>query len=202
MGEPAALRLGAVVLAGGRSRRMGEPKALADRGGVPLAAFVAGVVAAVCDPVVICHAAGQRLPDLPAGVEPVADSVPDRGPLQAIADGIRAVGERADAVFVAATDLPLLTSATVASLAELLRAGDRAVVPLRAGRTQPLAAVYRVSMLVECEQLLAAGDLRATALAATAGVRLVDAAALPNPRALTNVNTPAALRAALGGPRT
>ena len=181
---------------------MGEPKALADRGGVPLAAFVAGVVAAVCDPVVICHAAGQRLPDLPAGVEPVADSVPDRGPLQAIADGIRAVGERADAVFVAATDLPLLTSATVASLAELLRAGDRAVVPLRAARTQPLAAVYRVSMLVECEQLLAAGDLRATALAATAGVRLVDAAALPNPRALTNVNTPAALRAALGGPRT
>ncbi|MGH3073536.1 MAG: NTP transferase domain-containing protein, partial [Gaiellales bacterium] len=62
-------RLGAIVLAGGGSTRMGEPKALLDWEGSPLVVHVARVVAAAAAPVVVVGAPGQELPALPDGVE-------------------------------------------------------------------------------------------------------------------------------------
>lgn len=193
----ADLKLAAVVLAGGRSRRMGSSKALADRAGTPLLRYVCGVVAEVCRPVVVCHASGQELPELPTDVELVADTMAGEGPLAAIAGGLRAVGDRADAAFVAATDLPLLTVESVCWLAARLAAEDSAVVAVEDGRLQPLAGVYRVSLAGVAAGLVAAGERRAKALAGVPGVRLVDAADLPDPASLTNVNTPAELAAAL-----
>jgi len=187
------------VLAGGRSRRMGASKALADRAGVPLVVHVARALREVCDPVVVVHAPGQPLPELPPGVEPVADSAADRGPLQAIADGLAALDGRCQAVFVAATDLPLLTAATVAELAALLGEQDEAVVPVRDGRRQSLAAVYRIGLARRAAELVAAGERRAGALLDGVAVREVAAETLADPRSLTNVNTPEELAAALRG---
>jgi molybdopterin-guanine dinucleotide biosynthesis protein A len=57
----------AIVLAGGRSRRMGRPKALLDWHGSTLVHRAAGLVAREVDgPVVVVRAAGQPLPALPA----------------------------------------------------------------------------------------------------------------------------------------
>jgi molybdopterin-guanine dinucleotide biosynthesis protein A len=56
---------GAVILAGGRSSRMGSDKAWLPWRGKPLLAHVVDVVASVCNhPVVVVAAAGQRLPPL------------------------------------------------------------------------------------------------------------------------------------------
>lgn len=190
--------LGGLVLAGGRSRRMGEPKALADRAGVPLLAYVVGVLLeAGCDPVVVTHAPGQALPALPAGVELVSDSAPGQGPLRGLADGLAALDGRSQAVFVAATDLPLLTAVTVRELAALLGPQDEAVVPVFDGRRQTLAAVYRSGLAARAAKLLAAGERRAGALLDGQAVREVAIDGLSNPHSLTSVNTPDELAAAL-----
>ena len=109
-------RLGAIVLAGGRSSRMGAPKALLDWHGGTLVRRVTGILQRIADPVVVVHADGQELPPL-VGVERVVDRAPDRGPLEGIAAGLRAVAGRCPAVFVSGTDLPFLHPDLVLALA-------------------------------------------------------------------------------------
>src|SRR5687768_14902369 len=83
--EPRAerLRTGGIVLAGGRSTRMGRPKAALEWHGSTLLHRVAGIVGRVVDgPVVVVRAAGQELPGLPPGARTVEDAREGRGPLQ------------------------------------------------------------------------------------------------------------------------
>ena len=108
-------RVAGILLAGGRSTRMGRPKAELAWGGRTLVEHVAATLAQAVDgPVVVVRAPGQRLPDLPAGVEVAEDAVEGRGPLEGIAAGLRAIESRADAAFVTSTDVPFLRAAFVA----------------------------------------------------------------------------------------
>jgi molybdenum cofactor guanylyltransferase len=178
----------AIVLAGGESSRMGTPKALLDWHGTPLVVRIAGVLAGACDPVVVVAAPGAALP-VPAGVELVTDAAPERGPLEGVAAGMAALAGRAQAVFLAATDLPLLHPAFVAALLAALEGHD-AVVPVADGRDQPLAAAYTAALLETAPALLAAGRARATDLLAGGRVRRLEASALPHPESLRGMNTP------------
>lgn len=140
-------RAAGIVLAGGRSSRMGTSKAALDWFGVPLLARVAGLVGRAVDgPVVVVRAPGQGLPPLPARVEVVDDPVEGRGPLQGIAVGLDAVAGRAETAFVTATDLPLLHPAYVRRVLALLDEDTDVVVPQVHGFPQPLAAAYRVAL--------------------------------------------------------
>ena len=62
------MRLGAVVLCGGESRRMGRAKAWLPFGSEVLLQRVVRLVGAVARPIVVVAAPGQQLPELPAGV--------------------------------------------------------------------------------------------------------------------------------------
>jgi molybdopterin-guanine dinucleotide biosynthesis protein A len=177
---------------------MGTPKALLDWHGSTLVERVAGLLARVAGPVVIVAARGQQLPDLP-GTEKAVDANPGRGPLEGIAAGLRALRGRCDRAFVAATDLPLMHPAFASALLEALGEAE-AAAPESGGRVHPLAAAYRVSRLDMAEHLLASGELRASALARGSGARAVDAAELPHPESLRNVNTPDDYRTLLGLP--
>ena len=71
-----------VVLAGGRSSRMGSPKAALDWHGSTLLRRTVSVVArAVTGPVLVVRAPGQQLPDLPPEVEVAADPREGLGPV-------------------------------------------------------------------------------------------------------------------------
>ena len=77
-----------VVLAGGRSSRMGSPKAALEWHGSTLLRRTAGILARVTDgPVVIVRAPGQDLPDLPKGTLITDDPREGKGPVQGIAAG-------------------------------------------------------------------------------------------------------------------
>ena len=178
----------AVVLAGGGSRRMGSDKALLDWHGQPLLGRVCGVLRRICDPLVVVHAAGQQLPPL-ADAELVRDPHPDRGPLEGIAAGLAAVDGRREAAFVCATDLPQLHPQFVLALVDLLDDDVDAVMPVADGRDQPLAAVYRPGLWARAQALLDAGERRAWVLADGARLRRVEAAGLPQPSSLRNLNT-------------
>jgi molybdopterin-guanine dinucleotide biosynthesis protein A len=178
----------AIVLAGGTSRRMGRPKALLDWHGTPLVHHVAGILAGVCDPVVVVAAPEEELP-LPAGVERAQDAVAGGGPLEGVAAGMAAVGGRAGAVFLAATDLPLLHPDVVRRLLAALPGYD-AAVPVVAGHDQTLAAAYHARTLLRARKLLAGGRPRIAALLDGARVARIPADRLPHPEAVRNANTP------------
>ena len=192
-------RLGAIVLAGGRSSRMGASKALLDWHGGTLVRRVTAILQRVADPVVVVHAEGQELPHLP-GVERAVDRSPDRGPLEGIAAGLRAVADRCPAVFVSGTDLPFLHPELVLALAAARGEHDVAV-PVADGHVHHLCAVYGSDLLPAVEQQLARDELRVGLLLEGIDVLRLDAAALPHPESLRNLNTDDSYRQALAEPQ-
>jgi molybdopterin-guanine dinucleotide biosynthesis protein A len=184
---------GGIVLCGGRSSRMGRPKAWLPVGGEPMLRRVARLVAAAVEPVVVVAAPGQELPDLPAGVEVVRDPVEGNGPLQGLATGLTALAGRVDAAAVTGCDAPFLTAAFLFRLVEL-RGGAAVCVPVVEGVPRPLPGVYAVGVLPEVQALLAADRLRLGGLLDRVPTRLVTPAELADLDTtladLRNVNTP------------
>lgn len=188
-----------IVLAGGRSARMGAAKAGLEWHGSTLVRRVAGILARD-GPVVIVRAPGQALPRLPADFAVVEDARSDRGPLEGLARGLEALAGRAEVAFVAATDLPLLHPAFVAAVTAGLRPQDEISVPVIRGRAQPLAAAYRVGVAGAVAEQLAADRLRVGLLLERCRVRRLDrddllgdprvAAGDPQLASLRNLNGP------------
>jgi len=200
-----------VVLAGGRSSRMGSPKAELEWHGSTLLAHTVRVLERVVDgPLVVVAAPGQRLPTVPAAAAVVYDPVAGRGPLQGVAAGLAAVACRAETAFVCSVDLPFLHPAFVRAVLGALGPGEDVALPVARGFTQPLAAAYRSALAGRIDALLAAGRLRPAMLFAEVAVRRLDDAALladvalaaadPQLDSLVNVNTPDEYRAARDRP--
>lgn len=152
--------LGAVVLCGGKSTRMGRPKAWLPFGGEALLSRVAARIAEAASPLVVVAAPDQEVPPLPPGARIVRDAVSGRGPLQGILAGLSALEGLAAAAFVSSTDAPFLHPELVRRLEALRAEGDHDVaVPRAQGHYHPLAAVYRTSVRAVVQDLLDS-DLR------------------------------------------
>jgi molybdenum cofactor guanylyltransferase len=151
-----------VVLAGGRSSRMGTPKAALEWHGSTLLYRTTALLArTVTGPVVVVAAPRQELPDLPLGVEIVEDPVEGLGPLQGIATGLAAVADKAPVAFVCSTDMPFLHPAFLRQVLRGFAAPDIDVVlPVARGFRQPLAAGYRTALAGLVGSLVADGNLR------------------------------------------
>jgi molybdopterin-guanine dinucleotide biosynthesis protein A len=151
-----------VVLAGGRSTRMGTPKAALEWHGSTLLYRAAAIVSRAVDgPVVVVAAPGQPLPELPSGVHVVADPVEGRGPMVGIATGLAAVADQAPVAFVCSTDLPFLHPAFIDRvLREFALADADVVLPVARGYRQPLAAAYRTTLAEVIADLASCGVLR------------------------------------------
>jgi molybdopterin-guanine dinucleotide biosynthesis protein A len=174
-----------IVLAGGRSSRMGAPKAALEWHGSTLLRRTTGLLGRVVDgPVVVVAAPGQELPALPSGVEVVTDPVEGRGPMQGIATGLAAVADRADAAFVCSTDLPFLHPAFVRRVVRALGPGLDVVLPVARGFPQPLAAAYRTALAPQVAELIGQGRMRPAMLFEQVEVLRMDHAALLADRAL------------------
>ncbi len=199
--------LGAVVLCGGRSRRMGRSKAWLPFGDEVLLTRVTRVLAEVAGPVVAVAAPGQTLPPLPEGVAVHHDPEEGRGPLQGIAVGLRALEGRCERAFVSSTDAPFLHAAFIRRLHELARDHDIAVVRENARFHHPLAAIYRPSVAAVAERLLAEDRPRPFFLFEASHTRFVSPDELledealraldPELHCLDNLNTPEDYEAAL-----
>lgn len=199
------MKAAGVVLAGGRSSRMGTPKAALDWHGSTLLRRVTGVVQRSVDgPTVVVAAPGQVLPETDPRVETVRDAREGQGPLQGLAAGLAAVADRAVVAFVCSTDLPFLHVSFVRRVVRpLLEEGSAVdvVLPVVGGYRQPLAAAYRTDLVGTVERLLAAGLRRPAHLLQECRVQQLDEAALlayrdlaeldPDLASVVNVNDPA-----------
>jgi molybdopterin-guanine dinucleotide biosynthesis protein A len=199
-----------VVLAGGRSTRMGRAKADLDWGSTSLLAHVVGRVAeGVAGPLVVVRAPGQALPALPVGVRVVEDPSEGLGPLQGIAAGLAAVD--VPAAFVTATDMPLLHPAYIRRVIALLGDADVAM-PVVLGHRQTLAAAYRTTLAPVAAALVAELRLNPGVLLERCRVNWLDegqlladpelAAADPHLQSVTSVDTPQEYAAAIDAMRS
>jgi molybdopterin-guanine dinucleotide biosynthesis protein A len=200
-----------IVLAGGRSSRMGTPKAALEWHGSTLLRRVVGIVARGVDGlVVVVRAPGQALPTLPGGIEVVEDEREGRGPLQGLAAGLAALDGRADAAFASSTDAPLLHPAFVRRVVGALDDDADVVLPRAGGFPHPLAAAYRTSLRERIDDLLAADRLRPAFLFEECRVRRLDEDALladpllaafdPDLDSVLNLNEPSDYEAARARP--
>lgn len=200
--------LGAIVLAGGRSTRMGCDKASLTVGGRSTLARVVAALGTVCDEIVLVARRGQTLPPLeplPARVRlrHAHDEVEGLGPLAGLAAGLAVLA--LPRAFASACDTPFLRPAFVRAVADALGSADAAVpedappAGAPAGeppRLHPLAAAWRRDpALAAARALLAVGRRRPVFLLETLAHRRLPAetlrAADPDLRSLGNMNTPA-----------
>jgi molybdopterin-guanine dinucleotide biosynthesis protein A len=199
MGE-VAVQCGGIVLCGGQSRRMGTDKAALLFAEQPMLARVVDRLQAAVSPVLVVAAVNQNLPALPAEVVIVRDLRPDRGPLEGLAAGLRALPEGVEVAFIAGCDVPLLAPAFIRRMIELLGDAD-AAVPEFDNRLHPLSAVYRRGVLAQVQRMLADDHLRLQSLFERISTRRVGPDELrdvdPKLRSLWNINSPEDYRAAL-----
>ena len=145
----------AVVLAGGKSSRMGRPKSLLLFDGEPLIIHIVRALKDIFAETVVVAAPEQELPDLPATV--VRDEVAYQGPVGGIYYGLKAAGGKY--CFVTSCDVPFLNPSLIAYLTSKILDCD-VVVPHWQERFQPLHAVYRRSVLPLLKEQLERAELR------------------------------------------
>lgn len=143
-----------VILAGGKSRRMGTNKALLPYRGQPLIEHIARVMQKVFERVIIVADEGEAYRFLNLPFYP--DIHKDCGPL----GGIHAAFHQtsADALFVVSCDLPGLTPKLIEYILNV-EAHASAVIPTSDERLHPLCGLYRRKMLPQIEQAIRDGAL-------------------------------------------
>lgn len=190
----AAAGVTGIVLAGGRSSRMGADKASLVLDGTTMLQRSVDRLASAVDALVLVGAPGRPLPEVATElpVRLVEDPIEGEGPLVGIAAGLEACAGAA--AVVVAVDMPFVEAALVRALVGHLDGSHRWVVPIAEGRPQPLCSAFTVSALPVLRAHIEAGDRAPMAVA-----RDLDAYRMPveewqihdpGGRSFLNVNTP------------
>lgn len=173
-------RVGAIVLAGGRSRRFGRDKLAEPVDGRPLLDHAIARVLALgpeTDVVVVTAPDAERSAPVPDGVRRASDAVAGEGPLAGLLAGLDALDEDVERVIVVGGDMPDLVPAVLALLlaacdeadAAVLGGGDRMeVLPMAVRRTPARRMARHLFDAGERRLRAVAAALTATTIAATA----------------------------------
>jgi len=194
--------LTAAILAGGKSARMGQDKALLrfEPEGPTLLEMTIASLARIVARVIVIAPLERGYQSL--GLEVVSDAFPGAGALGGIATGLLAVGS-CD-LFVVACDHPFLSEPLIRHLASLENDYD-VLAPRTQGRSrqggpfvvQTLHAIYRPSCLPVLRDVIEKGYESSMDLFRQVNLRTIDEPELrrfdPELRSLISVNTPETL---------
>ncbi len=140
-----------LLLAGGRSSRMGRDKALIEIGGVACIARVASALAAAgCEPIRIAVAQpedveryGLVMPD-GLDIEWVLDAFTHAGPIEAVVEALSdPLVSDVDSIQLCPVDVPWVTADLFFELENTLAPGDLLAIPADPQRIHPLLARVR-----------------------------------------------------------
>ena len=180
-----------LVLAGGRSRRMGQDKALLARGDRSQLAYVMRLLESQLDRVFVSSRADQRSEAERSRFEQIIDHYEDIGPVAGI---LSAMEEHPDVDWlVVACDLPNIDAQTIAYLLEH-RSVEQPFSAYRSshdGLPEPLCAVYRSCAAHIVRRFVTDGIHCPRKILIRSDTLLLEQS---NPRSLDNVNTPDDLR--------
>lgn len=151
--------IAALILAGGKSSRMGRDKALIDYQGKPLLTRVCQVAAGCCSSVYVLTSWPVRYQNIVSEqVHFLPESEPGQGPLVALADGLTQID--AEWVLLLACDLPQLQPEILQNwLTQLTEVSQSilAVVPSQESGWEPLCGFYRQAALTELKRFIQQG---------------------------------------------
>jgi molybdenum cofactor guanylyltransferase len=178
-----------IILAGGKSRRLGQRKALQTILGRTLIQWVIDRLALISTEIIIATAHGEEIPcSSPVPTRAVADIYPDRGPLAGIHSGLTA--SSCPRAIVVGCDTPFLNVELLRHMSKISPVFD-VVVPRIADKVEPLCAVYSRNCLTSVEALLTQNEMRITRLFALVRTRYVEEEEIGcfDPEHLSFINT-------------
>lgn len=179
-------KLNGLVLAGGKSQRMGFDKTAVKWHNKEQRYHIADMLRKYCADVYISCRAGQA-GDIDTAYPTLADTFTDLGPYGAILSAFRS--EPDSAWLVVATDLPLLDETTIQHLIALRNPSSVATAYTSAfdGLPEPLITIWEPKSYPQLLAFLGQGYSCPRKVLINSDTSLIPSA---NPDALTNVNTP------------
>lgn len=178
--------LSGLVLAGGKSRRMGTAKDLLNWHGKEQRYFAADLLASFCENVFISCRETQ-LENFDTGYKALTDTFPDMGPLGGILSALHA--DRKKAWLVVACDMPLLDEKSLQFLIENRNPGKIATTyqsPFD-GLPEPLITIWEPKSSLVLLRFLDKGITCPRKALISADIHILKPA---DPDTLLNVNTP------------
>ena len=185
----------AIILAGGKSSRLGRDKALEKMGGKYLIERVIDSLLQLGDDIIVVTAAPNQLSDL--NIEKVLDTYPRTGAKVGLCTGINA--SLSFHSLVVACDMPFLNINLLRFLLDSTSGFD-AVIPRIGDKIEPLHAVYSKNCIPVLEEQISKGKLKISDLFNEINVRYVEVDEIekydPQHLSLFNINSEADLKRA------
>lgn len=181
---------GAIILAGGDSKRLGQPKALLDFNGQSLIEKMVELLKSSFNQITLVTDRPELYRGLPVKI--VGDLITDRvkSPLRGIHAGLSASSLTYQ--FVAACDMPFLNAGLIGYM-ETFAAGCDAVVPRIGSYYQPLHAIYSRSCIGVIEEQIKLENYKIIDFYAKIKVHFLDETEIekfdPEQRSFININT-------------
>jgi molybdopterin-guanine dinucleotide biosynthesis protein A len=179
-----------VILAGGRSSRLGRDKSLLEVNGQPLVTRTVHTLSDLSDDLVIVANDPDRFEALALPARFVPDEIRGIGALMGVYSGLKAV--RHPRALVVACDMPFLSLPLLRYMLPLAPGHD-VVIPRLNNYLEPLHAVYDRSCLPSMKRLLDQGRRQIIAFFPEVRVRFVEEAEVdqfdPQRLSFVNVNT-------------
>jgi len=161
-----------IILAGGKSLRLGQSKALQVIGDKSLIQWVVDRLAILSTEIIIATAHGDAIPCSSAvRIRTVADIYPGKGPLAGIYSGL--IASSSSRAIVVGCDTPFLSVSLLEYMTQNLGESDVAL-PRIGEMVEPLCAVYSKNCLAPIQELLEQNELMIIKLFSMVKVKYVE----------------------------
>ncbi len=168
------MKVTAIVLAGGKSLRLGRSKALETIGGKSLLECVIERLTPLTNAILIITSRQQANLPVACRAEVLVDTYPDKGPLGGMYTGLLA--SRSSYSIVVACDMPFLSTELLGYMIGLSPGFDAVVPRLEEGMAEPLHAIYSKSCLSNMKTRLEHNQLGINSFLNTVRVRYIEQA--------------------------
>ena len=153
-----ASKLTSIILAGGKSLRLGRTKSLATIGGKSLIQWVVNRLATISTEIIIATAHGEEIPcSSSVRLRTVADIHPGKGPLAGIYSGL--IASSNSRAIVVSCDTPFVSVGLLEYMTQT-GPGSDIIVPRMKEKVEPLCAVYSKNCLAPVRELLEQNELK------------------------------------------
>ena len=181
------MKIGCVILAGGKSSRMGEDKATLKYKGKSFIEVIAEKLDFFEEKVIARGNNSDLMMD--DGWSVIPDEYPEHGPLGGLHATLKKC--KSDAMFVVSCDMPLITKKLVKKICDIFATTskvDAVIVVTSDGKIHPLCGIYRKEQYTSMEEKLLQNNNRIMAILEEKNIKYVELDE-EDSRCLENINT-------------
>lgn len=175
-----------VILAGGKSSRMGQDKGLVLLNGKPMVTYAILLAGNLKLPLRIIS---NNLVYEKFGYPVTKDLISDKGPIGGLHTALKTTEH--DYIFLLSCDSPLISEAIVQKIIANI-SGEKIIVPVSNDKIYPLCAIYPRKIELTAEENIRKNILKMTTLINSAEHKVINIQSLldKDPYALININSP------------